>query len=900
MLFRKAAPRQTTDGMSTTNKDDRSNMDRNDDHDHYGKSRYVDGRLALNGHADGNEAISSFYRRASEQHYYDSTKEHLSEMKRQGIQNHVECYSQNYYQRSAKSPRPVSEEYDIESNISGLTRDSDFTIDKENCRPNGNSQKSNKDTRTKKNRKKKKVAADTSMNRNSFAIANLSIFGNGRGWRIKNSRKQNDHLAAKNKMTTATREKQMATRARSLSPDRSHADTLLSLPAHDMAKSSAGNYVSNRNSQSELAKRMHYRSKSFDLVNHQREPSPTRLAHPHIQYQIDQLMGPNRSSKRNLVSPEPLGTKLEDFFFRTPRGDASPVEKDRVEPLGVRLDLRTQGVVTPMTADVYVVEDLPRMTKGPPFLSMAPSNEKIHEIYQDIERDQNITFEGVDAEAARLEAELPPLRLGKGRTGNFLAESDSVKCNDVLGGLMPWVQDDPYTGRAKERIRSRLQRPQCLIENVRWNNDKPELINVPEPPLAAIDGNSDTVSVSSLDADKSDSFDWKAFANYLDSKEDKAALHRSKYRSLLLSPKKGSAALVTTVDSHEVQPRKPIGSLKRSQSTGELGLVPLKNTAKQSHPKEYLEFSTRESGGFLQATCFQENKPSTRLSRRKKSLDQQSVLDWIDKLGDDTATIPHNDSHELNFRSKKVKSVKNGSKSAIRAITKEASSKLLLVQNENIEEASVPDYDFAAGLYQMIPGNSRHHIRHSQTKDVVRHLPFPETPSPPKEEIPIASSDNSTRSIGSRKQSHCKKVPATLSTSERKRIISDFLSARDGSSARDKSRTPSDRPEEFKTPATRASFRARTKVYEDFQSEYSVPTLGISPRSVMSMIHDQDVKAFRVCNLRNSGRMDASSVVSSKPTNSSVINRSGRSQVSTQGIAIFPPTNPPQLHRLCI
>ncbi|KAG7367945.1 hypothetical protein IV203_030688 [Nitzschia inconspicua] len=886
MLFRKAAPRQTTDGMSTTKKDDRSNMDRNDDHDHYGKSRYLDGRLAATGHADGNVAISSFYRRASEQHYYDSTKEHLSEMKRQGIQNHVECYSQYYHPRSAKSPRPVSEEYDIESNISGLTRDSDFTIDKENRRPNRNSKNFNNDTRTKKNRKKKKVAADTSMNRNSFAIANLSIFGNGRGWRIKNSRTQNNHLAAKNKMTTATREKPMATRARSLSPDRSHTDTLLSLPVHDMAKSSAGNYVSNRNSQPELTKRMHYRSKSFDLVNHQREPSPTRLAHPHIQYQIDQLMGPNRSSQRNLVSPEPLGTKLEDFFFRTPRGDASPVEKeDRVEPLGVRLDLQTQDVATPMTADVYVVEDSPRMT--------------IHEIYRDIERDQDRTFEGVDAEAARLEAELPPLRLGKGRTGNFLAESDSAKRNDFLGGQMPWLQYDPYTERAKERIRSRLQRPQCLIEHVRWKNDNHELINVPEPSLAAIDGNSDTVSVSSLDADKSDSFDWKAFANYLDSKEDKAALHRSKYRSLLLSPKKGTAALVTTVDSHEGQPRKPIASLQRSQSTGALGLVPATNTANQSHPKEYLEFSTWESGGFLQATCFQENKPSIRLSRRKKRLDQQSVLDWMDPLGDDTATIPHNDSHELNFRSKKEKSVKNGSipkqrsdKSAIRAITKEASSKPLLGQNENIEEASVPDEDFASGIYQMGPGKSRHHIRHSQTKDVVRHLPFPDTPSPPKGVATTASSDDTSRSIGSRKH---KKLPATLSTSERKKIISDFLSARDGSSARETSRTLSDPPEEYKNPAIRASFRARIKAYEDFQSEYSVPTLGISPRSVMSISDDQDVESFRVGDLRNSGPMDTSS----KSTNFSVIHKAGRRQVST-GIAIFPPTNPPQLHRLCI
>ena len=85
-----------------------------------------------------------------------------------GIQNHVECYDQYFNHHRAAESREVSEEYDIESDISGLTRDSDFTVkqdDKENRR---SSKKRQTKSNSHKNKRDRKKESESSMNKSSY------------------------------------------------------------------------------------------------------------------------------------------------------------------------------------------------------------------------------------------------------------------------------------------------------------------------------------------------------------------------------------------------------------------------------------------------------------------------------------------------------------------------------------------------------------------------------------------------------------------------------------------------------------------------------------------------------------------------------------------------------------
>ncbi|KAL3919321.1 MAG: hypothetical protein SGARI_007237, partial [Bacillariaceae sp.] len=251
----------------------------------------------------------------------------------------------------------VSEEYDIASNISGLTNESDFTVDLHGEKEN-RGLFSNKRNKT-KNKRKGQDHSKTA----SFIVPSIRRLTSGRG---RKSRKEEDEDDIQQHRHSRSN------RARSYSPDRSHVAESLILstgssgaldrstangyPHHhqrDVAPSppTAHRSIFDARMESYLLKKKK-RAKSADGRRRRstssrrhalpREPSPT---HPGMQYEMV-LRKRSSSSKggaarrksnnRNikLTSPEPDGTKLEDYAFRASRYQAPTTSNiDRVEPL---------------------------------------------------------------------------------------------------------------------------------------------------------------------------------------------------------------------------------------------------------------------------------------------------------------------------------------------------------------------------------------------------------------------------------------------------------------------------------------------------------------------------------------------------------------------------------------
>jgi hypothetical protein len=809
------------------------------------------------------------------------------------IHSHVNCYE--HYINHTDS-REVSEEYDIESDISGLTRESDFTVeeDKENHRPS----KSRKTIRRKK-RTSRKTELESSSNKSSFQMANLSIFGSRRGWRGKANCK-----LSSNKTTTERKHK--TPRARSLPPRRSHATSLLSLPSQDLGKSFV-DYPSRGEDTGGIPKATNKRSKSADVTGRRREPSPTRLAHPYY----------HSLTEGALVSPEPLGKKLEDFAFRTPqKADCSDraeplgtVSSNRAEPLGKRLDTLPNSQ-TPRTVDIYVEETTPTTQNNSIIQSYKSDMDKINEIYRDIDRDKNggEPVKEIDVDVDELEAQLPSLS----RTCD-----SSKRLPDFTGPTrtdnkqMLWVNDDPYSGRAKARVRSRLRHRQKIKSTAPTDEVAIAMDIIHPPSVLSIEGSSVEDAMSSLDGDRSDSFDWKAFANYLDSKPDKLVLHRSKYKSFFNSARSVDIASVgSPEDSVDVSPKMPARILRRSRSTDELLPRPLDVTGKPSlstsRSKEYLEFSPRESGGFLQATCFKE-KTSVKFHRRGKSLGhvQSNEMDWMESIGDENATMQHNDSHELHSQAKPTPKDSNmvenrrpprdstqklstrvrkhrNDKTAIRAITKEASSKSLLTPSGGDEDDNSNfDEDLIADLYQSQKINKSKISR--ERKEILCHLPIKDREILPNEDREILNLKNASALLekASKNQFDLFGTPKTISTSQRKKLISEFLSARDGSSLRNAPRVPSDPPEILSTPTSKPHIPPRSKAYDDYQAVYSVPTLGISPRSATSVHGDDYASTSSITWMRSNKKNDGPRSMSS-PVLTKVVSQADRLSLSSE------------------
>jgi hypothetical protein len=685
-----------------------------------------------------------------------------------------------------------------------------------------------------------------------------------------------------------------------------------------------------------------------------------------------------RQRANKLASPEPDGTKLEDYAFRASRYQVpTPTNVDRVEPLGTRLDNYTTVLDTPGTKEMYV-EDM----KSAPYtndfglgtatIHFQERKAKIQDIYRDIEKDDaaNISFKGLDAEVAEIEAQLPPLTINRGapslntnatkKTGNqkplketllysnplheqilnenFIKTSKQTAQTDVF---------DPSSGRENARVCSHITKNETsqLNSEVNKENIPPVLKSPHEPPVDTVAKETIQLEdISSLVADKSDSFDWKAFANYLDSRDVGAPLHRSKYRSLFnSSPQEVDDAFAEANTTAPMFLNHPGHSMKKSRSTGEL----LKRSLSPEDFKwdrksrsedlrwrsEYIEFSPRETGGFLQATCFEQSKPITMPMKEKAAQSRDMELDWMESIANGIVTINHNDSHELNIKKTQQhleneqtlanasgsmpvtaasrSRVSSSKKEQIRTITNEASKKSLLSPSEDDDnDSSIFDEDIIAGLYPSHekPAFKKHrHIRQSSTNDVARQLPFQVTPSPPK-----SSSHNAESFTDLAKQPESKRpynmdvAPVNMSASQRRKIISDYLSFRDESVTNRITKAtfvtsspeiPPDPPESKSKPVTRSrpvAAKAKTKkmpssrtTYFDAygQSHYDPvpPTLGISPRSVVPRQVEGEKDYNSVTVLGGKSVKSMSSTIASKKSFTSSHRSSGERSNTVSG-----------------
>ncbi|KAL3912169.1 MAG: hypothetical protein SGILL_006989 [Bacillariaceae sp.] len=840
------------------------------------------------------------------------------------IEEYRESYANMYLRSSAKKEaREVSEEYDIASNISGLTHESDFRfeeLNKENIGPGNNNNKRG----GRKGGKKKDM---------SFINSSIRRLTSVRG-RLGRKLDEDEKLS-----------KRRSSRARSYSPDRSQAaSSMLSRRSGEhLDRSTAQGYphihhrrvpsppptatrrsIFDARMESYLLRKK--RSKSLDVRNGgrgrrtspPREPSPSpRRSKTPVLYDNalqDLNRGRRRSSSRGrrnfnkLKSPEPDGTKLEDYAFRASRYiPATATNIDQVEPLGTRLEDGKNDVTdTPLTKDMYVEDSKTFTEVGAAAKHVQQRKAKIYDMYKEFEDSCTVedVYKGIDAEVAEIEAQLPSL--AKHRESEILSNAiDNVPSQTAKISKQQNKDADevlgPYSAKAKARLRSRIFKRIELSKptpNTK-KDDRPVLTSPHDPPIAAIESEPRQEDISSLIADKSSSFDWKAFANYLDEKEETIPLHRFKYRSLFTSPPKDTklgSKLVEHSEEAPTPPTEPMQLMRRSRSTGHLLARKWSSAETSSRSKplmaEYLEFTPRESGGYLQATCFEQSKSTTaKALKEMKTVTVHKELDWMENIANGEGTINHNDSHELNVmkvspkhnkpgrntvdgaRSSKLPppSATRSRKDTIRAVTQEAANKPLLSPSDNNDDDSNFDEDLIAGLYpsheKPTSTMNRQMRRHSQN-DVARQLPFV-TPSPPTRGKTQGSSEPKIKV-------DLNVAPKVMSTSQRKKLISDYLSVRDGSvSSSSSKKTPpnpdtpkNDPPESRKMTRARSySFKPKTTydAYGFSHYEESPPILGISPRSVMKT-HDQ----VELCDYNSENAMGGKSVKSMSSTIASV------------------------------
>lgn len=795
------------------------------------------------------------------------------------IRNHVDCYDQycnNDQSRTNTDTGGVLEEYDIASDISGLTRDSEFTItrtneeveEKENRCDSSNGHKKSKS----KEKSTNKADPDTTQVKSSALLSNLTFFGNTRARRVRTKERKTKRGRQQSKDPLENQ-----VRAKSFTPDRGHAASLLSKPSKDMEMSIMESPLK------VTAKLCHKRSKSADPITRKqastiREPSPTRLAHPPIQYQMERMEMPSSLNTHHIVSPEPIGTKLDDYAFRSPHVHkiAPYFQRNRAEPLGVRLDPpQPTNPNTPTADEIYIDMETPpsfhrtALPKSPLVHSFHSRVESVNAMYHDVDmqNDGHIECKRTEIEETELEAQLPSLARSNSSTKSSDRQPKETLPEPTLDHEIscrePWVHYDPYMEKARERMRSRLEKSSTyrLHESPLKQPDRQYEGNAHDPPVVLIEGDSEEEVISSLDIDKSDSFDWKGFANYLDKRAEKVLQHRSKYRSLLDSPQRIDVALAASMESP---------TLTHNQSTpvlnNALSIDRDQRKQFQSRSKEFLEFSPRKCGGFLQATCFKESKFVTRLNRERENVKTESggnELVWMNGLGEEPSTITRNYSHDLNVYSRKISSEQEEDierivtekklenkisshfstlekqdtkrKDRIDTIDIEASKRSLRSSLEmNDPEACNFHEDVLAGLYPIrkevqIKKNGLADHSDNETA-VVRQLPFQVIHSPRKQKCKAVESKSFPNNGTLGQFSIRNKVQVSMSTGQRKKLISDYLSARDGRT----SKKSADPPESsFASRMKPRIVQLGRKPYEDYEMAYSSPTLGISPKSVV-------------------------------------------------------------------
>ena len=219
-------------------------------------------------------------------------------------------------------------EFDIQSNISGLTRESDFPMYDDE----GNEFVKDKENRRDRRRSKSRGhRSRKDQSKTSFLAPTIRMLTRqGRS-------KQRPDTKSKNH-----RRSQCRGRARSYSPDRSRAASELSdvnnRAMHRRAKHDADYDES-------FVQYLRKRSKSADVrsrrLSRGASPRDPPRSSPKTMDPLDQYSLEGRLPGR-LVSPEPAGTKLEDFAFRTP-GNLVPAARaspEAVEPLGSRLGFK--------------------------------------------------------------------------------------------------------------------------------------------------------------------------------------------------------------------------------------------------------------------------------------------------------------------------------------------------------------------------------------------------------------------------------------------------------------------------------------------------------------------------------------------------------------------------------
>ena len=397
-----------------------------------------------------NPLTIDFYSRVQRPHY--KIQKNAEKQRKQTTKNNKKKNNNNKHtstkQQKGRESSPstfdgtpeISEEYSI-LDVSGLTRDSDFSL----SQPND-------DSELEKTKKKSKIKQSNNNNNNNQLLPHLLALANARA-RSKERNDDDDHHHHRGRSKSRRR------RTRSHSPNDDLSDRRYSKYLPSNMDDTYEGYL--------LGCLLRKRAKSMDagrLRRRRREPSPIRQYVPPYQvYGMDCLEGSNRqpTTYHNiLLSPEPTGTRLEEHnYYRTPKSVDDVgfgFNKSPVEPIGTRLDKSS-----PSKRDISVEEGISRSKS----LATASSGSVIHDIYKTIEGHDMVQGIYKDIEVNEelddtAEAELPSLTLKRDIRHPYHT-STNIKLQHK-DDRKRWIDYDPYSGRTGVRVRSRFRTHEVL------------------------------------------------------------------------------------------------------------------------------------------------------------------------------------------------------------------------------------------------------------------------------------------------------------------------------------------------------------------------------------------------------------------------------------------------------